>query len=129
MKKYISIISAIFLTAFGALTFYLSFSLIFDLFNVRHDQENFVPFVAWANLVVSGLYFISAFGFFTNKEWTVKTLLASVGILVVTFGVYNMYLSSGGAHLEKTWGALIFRTSVTIVFTISAYFTVSRSRR
>lgn len=126
MKNYLPKIASVLLAAFGALTFFLSFSLIFDLFDVRHDQENFVPFVVWTNLGVSIFYLISAFGFFTLKPWTVKVLGAAVALLIITFIAYNLYLNTGGPHLEKTTGALIFRISVTLVFSIGAYFFIPK---
>ena len=122
MKNYLPKIAAIIVAAFGALTFFLSTGLVFDLFDVRQGQENFVPFVAWSNLFVSVIYLVSAYGFFTLKPWTVKLLSVAVVLLIITFIAYNFYLNSGGVHLEKTFGALMFRTAVTLVFSVGAYF-------
>ena len=126
MKNYLPKIASVLLAIFGALTFFLSFSLLFDLFDVRQDQENFVPFVVWTNLFVSVFYLISAYGFFTLKSFTVKLLGISVALLILTFIAYNFYINAGGVHLEKTTGALIFRISVTLVFSVGAYFFIPK---
>lgn len=126
MKNYLPKIAGVLLAAFGALTFFLSIGLLFDLFGVRQTQEDFVPFVVWTNLGVSIFYLISAYGFFTLKPWTVKLLGTSVVLLIITFIAYNFYLNAGGVHLEKTFGALMFRTAVTLVFSVGAYFFIPK---
>jgi len=130
MNRIIQIISALILLAFASLTFYLSSSLIFDLFDMRAKQGNdFVPFVAWANLISSLLYFVSVLGFVLQKTWTTPLLSLAIVLLATTFVAYNFYLNSGGAHLEQTYGALIFRMGVTLVFTAIAFATITRKRR
>ncbi len=69
MKKIVLIISAIVLIAFASLTFYLSSSLIFDLFGMRAKQgSDFIGFVAWANLISSSIYFVSGYGLIFQKN-------------------------------------------------------------
>ena len=70
MKKTIQIISGIILLAFGLLTFFLSTSVIFDLFGIREKEGNYVLFIVWANFISSILYLLAAFGFFTKVEFT-----------------------------------------------------------
>lgn len=127
MKKIILLISAIVLIAFASLTFYLSSSLIFDLFGMREKQGNdFVEFVAWANLMSSAIYFVSGYGLIFQKKWTTLVLSLALGILAITFLWFNFYINAGGIHLEKTFGALIFRMSVTLVFIVISYRLISR---
>lgn len=127
MKRIILIISAIVLFAFASLTFYLSSSLIFDLFGMRTKQgEDFVEFVAWANLISSLIYFVSAYGLAFNKKFTTIALSFALVVLAITFVSFNIYINSGGAHLEKTFGALIFRMGVTLVFTAISYGLITR---
>ena len=129
MKRIILIISAIVLFAFASLTFYLSSSLIFDFFGMRAKQgENFVEFVAWANLISSLIYFVSAYGLAFNKKFTTIALSFALVVLAITFVSFNIYINSGGAHLEKTFGALIFRMGVTLVFTAISYGLITRKR-
>jgi hypothetical protein len=126
MKKYVPIILAIFLTAFALITFYLSSSIIFDLFGVRAKQGNYVLFVVWANLISSLLYLISAYGFVMIKKWTASVLATSAVILLITFIAFNIHINSGGLHEAKTFGAIIFRFLVTIIFTMLAYFVIKK---
>lgn len=129
MKKYISIIIALVLGAFGVLTLYLSTSIIFDLFGVRADQGNYVLFVVQANLYSSLIYIIAAFGFISKKSWTTLLLGISTFFLIATFLRFLIYTSSGGIHEEKTFSALIFRIVVTLVFTILAYYLISKNKK
>ena len=122
MKRIILIISAIVLIAFASLTFYLSSSLIFDLFDMRAKQgEDFVEFVAWANLISSLIYFGSGYGLIYQKRWSTLALSLALGVLAITFVSFNIYINTGGIHLDKTFGALIFRMGVTLVFTAISY--------
>lgn len=129
MKKIILIISALALLAFATLTFYLSSSLIFDLFGMRAKQgEDFVEFVAWANLISSLIYFVSAYGLAFQKRWTTLTLSLALVLMAISFVAFNLYVNAGGAHLDKTFGALIFRMGVTLVFTAISYGFISRKK-
>ncbi|MCF8258191.1 MAG: hypothetical protein K9J06_11590 [Flavobacteriales bacterium] len=114
------------LTGFGLLTLFLSTSVILDLFGVREKEGNYVLFVVWANFISSLLYLISAYGLLISKEWTAKTLGVSAMILAVAFVGLQFYIQSGGIHEDKTIGALIFRISLTLGFTLFAYFTINR---
>ena len=126
MKKIIPYIIALALTAFGLLTMFLSGSIIFDLFGVRAQQGNYVLFVIWANFICSFLYIIAAIGFARQKKCMLKPLGVALIILSVTFIAFNIYISQGGIHEAKTFGALIFRISVTTVFTVLAYFIIKK---
>lgn len=127
MRNTILIISAIILGAFALLTFYLSGSLIFDLFGMREKQGiDFVPFVAWVNLISSILYFASAFGLAFKQTWTTLVLSITLALLALTFVVYILYINTGGPHLEQTFGALIFRMGVTLIFTTISYALITR---
>ena len=68
MKKIITYASGIILLAFGMLTLLLSTSIIFDLFGIREMEGNYVPLIVWANLIVSFIYLIGAYGFFMERK-------------------------------------------------------------
>ena len=130
MKKIVLILSVIALTAFALLTFYLSSSLIFDLFGMREKQGNdFVEFVAWANLISSLIYLVSAYGMAFQKRFTTLALSFILVLLAVTFVSFNIYVNNGGEHLDKTFGALIFRIGITFVFTSISYLLIFRSKK
>jgi hypothetical protein len=128
MKKVITIISAILLLVFALLTFYLSFSIIFDLFGVREEQGNYVLFVVWANLISSLIYMIAVYAFAKGKKWTAALLLIPILILIIAFIGLIIYANMGGVYEDKTMSALPFRIGVTFIFTLLAYFLIVKKR-
>ena len=128
MKKYLPIAIAIILAAFGLLTLFLSSSVIFDFFGIRAKEGNYVLFVVWSNFISSLLYLFAAYGFVTTKKWTTLLLAISTTTLIIAFLGLILHIYSGGLYETKTISALIFRTSVTLVFTILAYFTITKKK-
>jgi hypothetical protein len=109
------------LLAFGALTLFLSGSVILDLFDMRAKEGNYVDFVVWANLVASLLYLVGAFGILTRTNWPATPLLIALAILIITGIGFALYVNSGGVHEQRTFGALAFRTTLTALFFFVAY--------
>jgi len=129
MKRLISYLIATLLAGFGLLTLFLSTSVIFDLFGIRAKEGNYVLFVVWSNFISSILYLFAAYGFAKNNKWTVTLLSISTAILLAAFIGLNIYATSGGIYETKTMNAMIFRTAITFVFTIIAYFTINKQLR
>lgn len=121
MKKYGTILLAFLLGLFGALTFYLSTSVILDLFGVRESEGQYVLFVVWANWVSSVLYFTAVYGILKKRKWAFYVLLASIGILLVAEIGLQVHISNGGAYEQKTVFALLFRAALTAVFALAVY--------
>jgi len=128
MNKILPFVLAIILSGFGLLTLFLSTSVIFDLFGIRAQEGNFVLFVVWSNFISSILYLFAAYGFIKNKKWTAKLLGISTLILISAFIGLKIYINSGGIYETKTISAMIFRISVTLVFAIIAYFTITKKK-
>ena len=128
MKKYIPYISSLILAGFGLLTLFLSSSVIFDWFGIRAKEGNYVLLVVWANFISSLLYLISAYGFMKIKSWTFKTLLVATVILIVALIGLFIHIYSGGIYETKTVFAMLFRISVTIAFTVIAYFSINKKK-
>lgn len=128
MKKALPYVLATILTGFGLLTLFLSTSVIFDLFGIRAKEGNYVLFVVWSNFISSIFYLISSYGFVTTKKWTTKLLGVSTIILISALVGMFYHIKSGGIYETKTIGAMIFRISVTIVFAIIAYFTITKKK-
>ena len=126
MKKAIPYILAVVLAAFGFATLFLSFSLIFDLFDVRAKEGNYVLIVVWANLICSIMYLFAVYGFVRNRKWTSKLLGISSAILIVAFIGFILHITSGGIYETKTIGAMIFRITLTIVFGLLAYLLINK---
>ncbi|HMR86810.1 MAG TPA: hypothetical protein PKD51_01585 [Saprospiraceae bacterium] len=126
MKRYIPYTIATLLGGFGLLTLFLSSSVIFDLFGIRAREGNYVLFVVWSNFISSVLYFFAAYGFVKHKIWTAALLSFSAFILIAAFIGLNIHASSGGLYETKTISAIIFRISITLVFTLIAYFSINK---
>lgn len=129
MKKILPYLLASVLAAFGLLTFFLSSSVIFDLFGVRAKEGNYVLFVVWANLISSLLYLFAAYGFIESKKWTVTLLGISSTILIAAFVGLFIHIGAGGIYETKTIGAMIFRITLTVIFAALAYFTIARNKK
>ncbi len=128
MKKLIPYFLATFLVGFGLLTIFLSTSVIFDLFGIRAKEGNYVLFVVWANFISSIIYLAAAYGFVKSKKWTATLLGLSTLILIAAFVGLKIHACSGGIYETKTISAMIFRISVTLLFTIIAYFTITKKK-
>ena len=126
MKNYFKFIPAIILFLFASLTFFLSSSVIFDLFGIRAQQGNYVLFVVVANFFCSLIYFVAVYGFIKRKSWTLYILIISLLILIGAYIGLQFHIAAGGLYEEKTVKALIFRSSVTAIFAIIAYFTINK---
>jgi hypothetical protein len=126
MKKVLHYVSAILLAAFGLLTFFLSSSVIFDLFGIRAKEGNYVLLVVWANFLSSILYLVAAFGFIKDKNWTLKPLGISALVLFLAFIGLFIHVNAGGIYEAKTIRAMLFRMTVTVVFTALAFFMISK---
>jgi hypothetical protein len=126
MKKALLYLVVAVLIGFGLLTIFLSTSVIFDLFDVRAKEGNYVLFVVWSNFISSFLYLISVYGLLTSKIWTFKTLGLATIVLSIAFIGFLLYIQSGGIHENKTVGAMVFRIALTLGFTLFAYFTINK---
>ena len=129
MKKAIPYLSAVLLAGFGLLTLFLSGSVIFDLFGVRAREGNYVLFVVWANFISSLIYLIAAYGFLKNKKWTAMLLGISILVLIIAFAGLNIHANAGGLYETKTMSAMIFRISVTGLFSAIAYFFITKKQK
>ena len=84
-------------------------------------------FIVWANFVSSLLYLFAVYGFIESKKWTAPLLGFSViGLLLVYFELF-IHINAGGIYETKTIGAMAFRTTVTLVFSALAYFTITKN--
>jgi drug/metabolite transporter (DMT)-like permease len=126
--KLTTYISALILTIFGLLTLYLSTSIIFDLFDVRAQQGNYVLFVIWTNFICSFIYLFASYGFIKRKKITTKVLGFALGLLIVTIIGFLIYINNGGIHKDTTIKALIFRTSFTLIFMVIAYYILTKKQ-
>ena len=128
MEKVLPYVFATLVVGLGLLTLFLSTSVIFDLFGIRAKEGNYVLFVVWSNFISSLLYLVAAYGFIKGRKWTATLLGISTLILIAAFIGLKIHVSAGGIHEAKTISAMIFRITVTLVFTILAYFTITKRK-
>ncbi len=114
-------IAAIVLIAFALLTLLLSGSIIFDWFGMRAKEGNYVFLVVWANFISGILYLIAVYGFIKSKTWTFELLSTSVVILTIGFIGLYVQIFAGELYETKTIGAMLFRITITLAFTVFAY--------
>jgi hypothetical protein len=101
MKNYILKITAVIITIFALITIFMSNSVIFDLFQIREKEGNYVMFVVVTNFIVGFTYLLSAYGLFTEKKWTTKVLAASGILLLIGFIGLIIHVYSGGIYEIK----------------------------
>ena len=119
-------ISAIILTLFALITLFMSGSVIFDLFGIREKEGNYVLFIVISNFICGFLYLMAAYGLFVGKKWTTRLLLASTAILLLGFAGLLWHINTGGIYEQQTIKAMLFRISVTILFTGIAWRYISK---
>ncbi|WP_372920657.1 hypothetical protein [Salegentibacter sp.] len=126
MKKVFYYIALGFFLVFTLVTLYLSSSIIFDWFELREAQGDYVLFVVWVNFIAALIYLLALFGFFRHKKWTWKVLgLAALMIFAAFIGLL-FHIDSGGAYELETIRALVLRFIITTGFAILAYFKIKK---
>ena len=115
---------AILILLFALITLFLSSSVIFDLFDIRTREGNFVFIVVWANFITAFLYLFAAYGLWLKKIWTVPVLVAAIIFLAAAFFALLIYIKQGGFFETKTISALFIRIGLTLSFTFASYFII-----
>lgn len=113
MKKTVLFIVLI---LFGAVTLFMSSSVLFDWFGIRAKEGNFVPLVVWANWLCGILYLITAYAILKNQSWAKVPLIISLVILVIAYIGLFIHINNGELYETKTIGAMAFRMIVTALF-------------
>jgi len=108
------------LLLFGGITLFLSTSVLFDLFGMREKEGNYVQFVVLANFFASVLYFAAAVGLIAHEPWARHPLWMASVVLLLASLAFGWYVYQGGIHEQRTIGAMIFRTLLTIAFYATA---------
>lgn len=117
-NKTVTYIVASTLTVFGLMTFYLSGSVIFDLFGIREQEGSYILFVVWANFICSFLYLISSLGLIKRKQWSYKLINYAFIILLSTLSGLYIHIETGGAYEIKTIYGMILRIALTFIFLV-----------
>ncbi|MDX1348913.1 MAG: hypothetical protein R3279_01635 [Putridiphycobacter sp.] len=121
MKATSKKVLVIVLVLFGALTLFLSGSVLLDLFGMRVKEGNYVSIVVWANFMASILYLVAAYGIFKNKSWMVKPLVLALVVMVIGVIGFFIHVINNGLYETRTVGALAFRVAITAVFLVATF--------
>ena len=113
MKKTILLII---LVLFGAVTVFMSSSVLFDWFGIRAKEGNYVPGIVWANFVCGILYLVAAYGIFRQQIWARFPLTIALITLILAYIGLFIHINNGGLYETKTVGAMAFRIGVTAIF-------------
>lgn len=109
---------AIALIAFALVTLFMSSSVLFDWFDIRAKQGNYVPFIVKTNLTVGLIYLISAYGFIKSNNWAFWAMLSAALLLVYALILFYIHMHTGGLYENHTIGAMIFRIMLTLLFAV-----------
>ncbi|MDP2089679.1 MAG: hypothetical protein Q8J84_09800 [Flavobacteriaceae bacterium] len=129
MKKVLTYTVTVALTAFALLTLFLSSSVLFDWFGIRAKEGNYVLFVVLANFISSFLYLFAAYGFLKQRVWTFKLLSTTAMLLIIALIGLFIHIKVGGLYETKTIGALFFRITITLAFTVFAYLKIIKWKK
>lgn len=120
--KIVKIVLLTFIFSFGALTLFMSGSVIFDLFGIRNLEGNYVSFIVWINFIGSFMYFMAGYGIWKSQSWSVYVFGAIIVLLSIGYIGLLIHIYDGGLYEGKTVNAMLFRMVITlIVFFLSRY--------
>lgn len=106
---------------FGLLTLFMSNAVIFDLFDIRDKEGNYVLFIVWTNFISGLLYLFVVWGLLKQYSWTTNVLALISLILIISFVALFVYINKGGIYETKTAYAMLFRIVVTLIFTLFSW--------
>ena len=106
---------------FGLLTLFMSSAVIFDLFDIRDKEGNYVLFIVWTNFISGLLYLFVVWGLLKQYSWTTNVLALISLILIISFVALFVYINKGGIYETKTAYAMLFRIVVTLIFTLFSW--------
>lgn len=117
--KSLKIIQTGLLTLIGAISVFMTLSVIFNLFGIREKEGNYVLFIVYANLICGIIYLFSAFYNWKNIRISNYGLAIALIILIVAFIGLLIYINNGGIYETKTIKAMIFRMTFTLVMLVA----------
>ena len=121
------IILGLVIIAFGALTLFLSTSVLLDLFGIRERESPYVTGVVVANLIASLLYLPAGAFLLLQRRWPTLLLASAVVVLLVAGLLLAQHITAGGAYRTATIDALTFRTLLTSAFYLIARWALRAS--
>lgn len=114
-KTYKYVVTTV-LIAFALVTIFMSSAVLFDWFNIRTKEGNYIPFLVKTNLTAGFLYLIVAYGFINSRRWAFWAMLSIALLLFYAFMLSYVHIHTGGLYENRTLFAMIFRILFTLLF-------------
>lgn len=125
--KTLKLIQTTLLLVVGFATLYMSSAILFDLFNIREGQGDYVQFVVIANFICGFLYIIAVLSNLKgNTKNSARVLGLATLILVVSFIALMFYIESEKPYELKTVKSLTLRTTFTALMAIISVYILKK---
>ena len=112
----------------GLMSLFMTISIIFDLFDMRSREGNYVPLVVYANFICSVLYLLSAYYLFRKNEKATIILFVATIILVLSYLALIFHIREGLPYEIRTVVAMTVRTCLTAIFMAISWYHLSTTR-
>lgn len=129
MIKVLKIIQSLLLTGFGALSVFMTVSVIFDWFGIREKEGNYVLFIVYTNLLCGIIYLYAAYINWKKQPNSFYSLAIATIILIAAFIALQVYANNGGIHEVKTIKAMLFRIVFTAFMAAISFFVLKKSNQ
>ena len=126
-KNLILKLSAAIVAIFGLLSLFMTGSIIFDLFNIRVAEGNYIPFIVYTNFICSFIYLFAAYGFLVQNRLTTGSLFIAGALLIIAYIGLVFYINYGGSYETKTVKAMLFRIAVTTLLAGVSWYYITRT--
>ena len=105
---------------FGIITIIVGGKTLFGGAEERTAAGNIVPFVLWFNFVAGFAYVMAGVGLFLWKRWAAQLSAAIAAATIAVFVAFGIHIFLGGAFEARTVGAMIIRSVIWVLITVSA---------
>ncbi len=129
VRKNILALSATAITLLAAVTLFMSGSVMFDMFDIRAREGNFVWFIVIVNFICGIIYLFAGYGFFEQRRWTTTILAIATVLLLLAMSGLIIYIANGLPFESRTVKAMVFRIFVTVLFTGVSWRLLSGNRQ
>lgn len=102
----------------GGISVFMTTSIIFDWFDIRIKEGNFVWFIVFANFICGFIYLFASIMNWKNPKYSIMSLGMASVILIIAFIFLKIYINDGGIYEPKTVTAMLFRITFTIIMTV-----------
>lgn len=124
--KTLKIIMTALLGILGAVSVFMTLSIILNLFGIREKEGNFVWFIVYTNLVCGILYLFAAHQLWKNEKRSILTLFVATVLLLLVFSIFLIYIYKGGVHETQTIYAMLLRTAFTLIMAELGFYSYKR---